>query len=153
MKKISIVLFVLLSLFVVGGVFLAVEGIRMKESIQVRIETEPIYNHFPDLPETSKIQWCSRSSEGIGLTTTTIYIFAFYDHDISKDLQEMEVRSTDEDIELYFTPDGINKNQKWRYIENAKFAFQTGIKSTQKMNTTIYINDEGTILYIEAIGD
>lgn len=151
-KKISIVLFVL---FAAAGVLLyaaAGEHTR-KERIHVRTETEPICNHFPDLPKTSEIQWCSRSSEGIGLTTTTVYIFAFYDRDISHELRELEIESKEEDVELYFTPAGMNTNQKWRFAGNAEFAFQTGVKSTQKMNTTVYVNDAGTILYMEAVGD
>lgn len=157
-RKIFIVLLALIAavwlLFAVAGALLfAAERAEMKENIQIHTETEPIYNHFPDLPETSEMQWCSKSSEGIGLTTTTVYIFSFYNHDISNELQEMDIKNESEDIELHFTPDGINEEQKWRRVENAKYAFQTGIKDTSKMYTTVYINDAGTILYIEAIGD
>ena len=125
----------------------------MKENIHILTDIDPIYNHFPELPKTSKIQWCSRTSDGIGLTTVQLNIFAFYDYDISSELQDMKIESQDGDIELYFVPEGTEENQKWRHIENADFAFQSGIKDTQKMCTTAYINDAGTILYIEAIGD
>lgn len=152
MKKISIVLFGLAILFV-AGVFWVTGGFKMKENIKIRTDIEPIYNHFPGLPETSEIQWCSRTSDGIGLTTVKLNIFAFYDHDISNKLQDMGIENQSRDMELYFVPDGMNGDEKWRYIENAKFAFQTDIKDTKKMNTTVYINDAGTILYIEAIGD
>ncbi len=154
MRKIPIILSgVAVAVLFAAGVFLVAGGFKMKGNIQIRTDTQPIYNHFPGLPETSEIQWCSRSSDGIGLTTVQIYIFAFYSHDISNELQDMGIENQSRDIELYFDPDGINGDQKWRCIENAKFAFQTDIKDTQKMNTTVYINDSGTILYIEAIGD
>ena len=140
-------------LVTVVGIFLASIAINTEEPIQVRTDTEPIYNHFSDLPETSKIQWCSKSSDGIGLTTTYIYIFAFYDEDISNELQDMTIKDENEDIELYFVPDGMDANQKWKHVEDAGFAFQKDIKSTQKMWTTVSINEAGTILYIEAVGD
>ena len=152
MRKIAIIL---LGLAAAGGVFLASKAFRIKESVQIRTETEPIYNHFPDLPQTSEIQWCSKSSGGIGLTTTTIYIFAFYNYDISSELQatETEIETQSENIELYFVPNEINMEQKWRHVENANLAFQSSVKITQQMNTTVYINESGTILYIEAIGN
>ena len=136
-----------------GVILLAVDRGKMNDNIQIRTETEPIYNHFPDLPKTSEIQWCSRTSDGIGLTTVKLYFFAFYDYDISNKLQEMKIENQGENIELHFIPDGIHKDEKWRHVENAEFAFQTDIKDTEKMYTTVYINDTGTILYIEAIGD
>ena len=152
---------VLLGLFIavgvlvsaVGVILFAVGRVKRNDNIQIRTETEPIYNHFPDLPKTSVIQWCSRTSDGIGLTTVKLYFFAFYDYDVSNELQEMKIENQGEDIELHFVPDGINKDEKWRCVENAGFAFQTGIKDTEKMYTTVYINDAGTILYVEAIGN
>lgn len=123
------------------------------EDIQIRTETEPIYNHFPDLPGTSKMQWCSESSKGIGLSTVRVYIFAYYDHDISSELQGMKISSEKTAIDLYFVPEGISRDQKWKCVEDAPFAFQEDIKDTRKKNTAVYINEQGTILYIEAIGD
>ena len=133
-------------LVIVVGIFLASIVIKTEEPIQVRTDIEPIYNHFPNLPETSEIQWCSKSSDGIGLTTTYIYIFAFYDDDISDELQDMIIKDENEEIELYFVSDGIDADQNWRHIENAGFAFQKDSKSTQKMWTTVSINEAGTIL-------
>lgn len=157
MRKISIVVIaciVLLGLLSVAGVVLFMaDRAKPEESIQIRTETEPIYNHFPDLPETSEIQWCSWTSSGIGLTTVKIYIFAFYDHDVSNELQDMEIESQGEEIELYFVPESINGDEKWRRVENTGTAFQTGIKDMEKMSTVVYINDAGTVLYVEAIGE
>ncbi len=121
--------------------------------IEIRTETEPIYNHFPDLPGTSEMQWCSEVSEGIGLTTVRLYLFAYYDHDISGELQGMQVGGREDAIDLYFVPEGISREQKWKSVEDAPFAFQADIRDTQKMNTAVYINETGTILYMEAIGD
>ena len=55
-------------------------------------------------------------------------------------------------IELYYEPEEV-RGQKWRLVENAAFAFQTGIKDTKKMYTNVYLNASGTILYVEAVGD
>lgn len=140
-----------------GGVWflllvLAALGAKGKDSVMTSTETGPIYNHFPDLPETSEIEWCSRSTGGIGLVNHWLYIFAFYDHDISSELQEMTVEDMCEDIELYYAPDEV-KGQKWRCLENAQFAFQDEIAVTDKMSTKVYINEAGTILYVEAYWD
>ena len=145
---------VLLGLLSVAGAVLFMEdSLKPEENPQIHTETEPIYNHFPGLPETSEIQWCSWTSSGIGLTTIKVYIFAFYDRDISNELQDMGIESRGEQVELYFVPEGIDGDEKWRRVENAGNAFQTGIKDTEKMNTVVYINDTGTVLYIEAIGE
>ncbi len=127
-------------------------GAKGKDSVMQGTETAPIYNHFPDVPETSQMQWCSRSSGGIGLVTICIYVFACYDHDISGELQEMTVGDECDDIEFYYVPDEL-KGQKWRRVENAEFAFQTGIKDSRKMYTQVYLNEAGTILYFAAVGD
>lgn len=54
--------------------------------------------------------------------TTTIYIFAFYDEDISNALQGMTIDDETAEIELYYVPEEV-KGQKWRPVENASFAF------------------------------
>jgi hypothetical protein len=153
MKKIYIILLVLT---VCGACFalfvLAALGATGKDSVMTSTKTEPIYNHFPDLPETSEIKWCSKSSGGIGLVTTTIYIFAFYDKDVTGELHEMTISKEAAELDMYYMPDEV-KGQKWRAVEDAPFAFQTGIKDTRKMNTTVYSNELGTILYVKAIGD
>lgn len=153
LKKGLIAWLKLAGVILAAGIFLASIRIKTEEPIQVRTDTEPIYNHFPDLPETSEIRWCSQSSEGIGLTTVNLYIFTFYDDDISNELQDMKIKDEGEDIELYFVSDGIENKQKWRRVENAGFAFQKEIKDTEKMHTDVYINEAGTMLYIEAVGD
>lgn len=136
-----------------AAIFLMSGRWKPKEYVQNRTDTEPIYNHFPELPETSDIQWCSRTLSSIGPSTLKLHIFAFYDHDISNELQNMNIENQSKDIELYFVLDSINGQEKWRHVENTDFAFQEGIKNTEKMYTTVYINDAGTVLYIDAIGD
>lgn len=153
MKRVCITLLVLaagVACFVLV-VFFAL-GAKGRDSVMTSTETEPIYSHFPDLPKTSEIKWCSQSLGGIGLVTTTIYIFAFYDEDISGSLQGMTIDDKTAKIELYYEPEEV-KGQKWRLVENTAFAFQTGIKDTQKMYTNVYLNESGTIVYVEAIGD
>jgi len=142
-------------LLVIGCVLSAIFFLAStKEYVQIRTDTEPIYNHFPEVPETTEIQWCSRTSVSIGPSTLRLHIFAFYDHDISSELQDMDMKieNQSEEIELYYVPEEINGNQNWRRINNVNFAFQVGIKDNEKMYTTVYINDTGTILYIDAIG-
>lgn len=153
MKRVCITLLVLaagVACFVLVVFFAS--GAKGRDSVMTSTETEPIYSHFPDLPKTSEIKWCSKSSGGIGLVTTTIYIFAFYDEDISGSLQGMTIDDKTAKIELYYEPEEV-KGQKWRLVENTAFAFQTGIKDTQKMYTNVYLNESGTIVYVEAIGD
>lgn len=153
MKRIYIVWFVL----AIGSVCFALLvvlalGAKGKDSVMASTETEPIYNHFPDLPKTSEIKWCNQSSGGIGLVTTRLYIFAFYNEDISDTLQGMTIDDKAATIELYYEPEEV-RGQKWRLVENAAFAFQTDVKDTQKMYTNVYLNASGTILYVEAVGD
>ena len=105
------------------------------------------------IEDESEMQWCSESSEGIGLNTVKVYIFAYYDHDITGELQGMKFGDHESVVELCFVPEGMSREQKWMCAEDAPFAFQEDIKDTQKMNTTVYINEQGTILYLEAIGD
>lgn len=136
---------------VLSAVIFLVSG--RKEYVQMRTDTEPIYNHFPELPAASEIQWCSTTSVSIGPSTLELHIFAFYDHDISSELQGMVIGDQSGDIELSYVPDSAIENEKWRLVENAPMAFQAGIKDTEKMYTTVYINDAGTILYMYAIGD
>ncbi len=153
MKRIYIILLVLITGVVCFGLLVLLAlGAKGKDSVMTSTETGPIYNHFPDLPKTSEIKWCSKSSGGIGLVTTTIYIFAFYDEDISNALQGMTIDDETAEIELYYVPEEV-KGQKWRPVENASFAFQTGIKDTKKMCTDVYLNEVGTILYVKAMGD
>ena len=98
-KKICIILLLVAAVGVCFAlVVLAVLGAKGKESVMVSTETGPIYNHFPDLPKTSEIQWCSRTKGGIGLSMVRLHIFAFYDHDISGELQEMTVKNECEEI-------------------------------------------------------
>lgn len=146
-------LFFILLVVILVGILCIVGGNKMEEKNVFRTETAPIYNHFPDLPETSQMQWYSVTSEGIGLSTTKLYIFAFYDKDICEELQEMNFETEGADLEFDFAPDEVDGNQKWRYADQVYFAFQSGIADDRRMNTKVYINEEGTILYIEAISD
>ncbi|MDE7223423.1 MAG: hypothetical protein K2O34_06545 [Acetatifactor sp.] len=157
MKKISIVLTAMLGLVaaIVGTVLFAA-GVRGKENLQIHTETQPIYNHFPDLPGTPEVQWCSRTSEGVGLTTVEIYFFAFYDHDVSNELQDVKIKNQSENIELYFIPEGMSENEKWRQVEcpkSAPFSLQTGVKESARFYAEVYINEAGTVLYVEGVGD
>lgn len=87
-----------------------------------------------------------------GADNNKIIFFAFYDYDVSTELQDMGMEGEGEHIELYFVPDGINADEEWRLVENAGLVFQTGIKDTRKLYANAYINETGTILYVEAIG-
>lgn len=119
---------------------------------QIRTDVEPIYHHFPGLPATDNIQWCSRTSDGIGLTTVWIYVFAFYDYDVGAELGGEEILN--EKTDFYFWPeDLVDCNSKWRKLEDIGDAFQAGIKLSEKMDVSVYINEAGNIIYMEAVGD
>lgn len=155
-KRIRMILLVL----AIGGVWfgllvLCALGAKGRDTVMTSTETEPVYNHFPNLPETSEIAWCSRSTGGIGLVNHWLYIFAFYDHDIRGELQEMAMGDVCEDIELYYEPDEV-KGQRWRSLgkeQHATYAFQDDIAVTDQLSTQVYINETGTILYVEAYWD
>ena len=149
MKKVSISIVVILIIGII--LFIAIKG-KETDDIQIRTDIEPIYNHFPDLPATETIQWCSKTSSGIGLTTVWVYAFAFYDHDISSEFNDSEI--SDENPGFYFLPETLAENHsKWRKLENMDVAFQSSIKNGKKMRTSVYLNDTGNILYMEAIGE
>ncbi|MBD5470568.1 MAG: hypothetical protein HDR19_05510 [Lachnospiraceae bacterium] len=149
MKKITISILVILTIGII--LFIAIKG-KETDDIQIRTDIAPIYNHFPDLPATETIQWCSKTSSGIGLTTVWVYTFAFYDHDISAEFSEAEI--LDDPPDFYFLPENFAENHSnWRKLENMDAAFQSGIKDSKKMRTSVYLNETGNILYMEAIGD
>lgn len=119
---------------------------------QIHTDTELIYNLFPELPATEKIQWCSRASVGIGPTTVWIYAFAFYDNDIGAWFGEEGILSEKNDF--YFLPENLaEKDSKWRELEDAGAAFQASIKSGEKIWASVFLNEEGNIIYLEAVWD
>ena len=69
LKKVSISMVGLIVILVIAIVLFAITKEERPDEKQIRTDVEPIYNHFPDLPATDDIQWCSRTSDGIGLTT------------------------------------------------------------------------------------
>lgn len=136
-----------------------------KEDYRIRTDTEPVYHHFPDLPRTEDMEWCSTSSGGIGLVTTRLYLYCWYDHDIREELLDLEpgqeigqieqIERTEQTLDVfYFIPERlIEQPQVWSKLDYGDFAFQTGIKDGEKMNTMIYLSADGTVLCLEAVGD
>lgn len=119
---------------------------------QIRTDAAPVYHHFPGLPESDTIQWCSRTSDGIGLTTVWLYVFAFYDHDVSAELGG--AGTLDERPDFYFLPEGfVDDPAKWRKLDEPGDAFQAGIQPGEKMTVSVYLNEAGNVLYMEAAGD
>lgn len=155
-KILKKVLKFLLGILIAGMVLLVIISVVIKEKRagekQIHTDIEPIYNHFPDLPETENIQWCSETSEGIGLTTVRIYVYAFYDASISDRFSEQ--RSVNEIPDFYFVPENLTGNHaEWRRLDDMKFAFQSGITNSEKMLTSVYLNEAGNVIYMEAVGD
>ena len=149
LKKITLSI---LALLTIGIILFAVTKGKETEDKQIRTDIEPIYNHFPDLPATENIQWCSRTSNGIGLTTVWLYVFAFYDYDVSTEFSEKGILN--EKTDFYFLPENLAENStKWMKLEDAEAAFQSGIKDSRKMGTSVYLNEAGNIIYMEAVGD
>lgn len=150
MKKAAIIL-VILPLLTIGLIIFATT-VKEPDKKQIQTNAEPIYNHFPDLPTTEMIQWSSKSSSGIGPTTVWLYVFAFYDHDISANFSDKGILK--EKSDFYFLPQNFKLDHtKWRKLENMDAAFQSGIKDGERMNTSVYLNEAGNILYMEAVGD
>lgn len=147
-KRIGIICFI----FIVFLVFLG--GKLMSKNIQIRLDEEPIYNHFPTLPKAKQLQWCSKSSSGIGLTTVKVYLYAFYIENIEMYFfDEIDNVIVDVEISPYFTPESLKgKDIKWKVIEDAEFFFQEGIPDHQKMGTKVYYSEQFNVIYIEAIG-
>lgn len=157
-KALIIILGILIILEVGPALFTLFTIIMDKEpdEKQIRTDIEPIYNHFPGLPATDDIQWCSRASDGIGLTTVWIYVFAFYDYDVGAELGAEGILN--EKTDFYFLPeDLVDNNSKWRKLGDKEIAsqsgFQAGIKISEKMGISVYINEAGNIIYMEAVGD
>ena len=153
-KTIISILGILIILHVGMALFALFTIIRENEpdEKQLRTDIEPIYNHFPGLPATDDMQWCSQTSGGIGLTTVWIYVFAFYDYDVGTELGGEG--SLNEKTDFYFWPeDLVDSNSKWRKLEDMGDAFQEGIELSEKMGVSIYINEAGNIIYMEAVGD
>ena len=152
MKKVLISILGILIILGTGIALFAIMKEKEPDEKQIRTDVEPIYNHFPGLPATDDMQWCSRTSSGIGLTTVWIYVFAFYDYDVGAELGGEGVFH--EKTDFYFLPeDLVDSNSKWRKLEDMGDAFQAGIKLSEKMGVSIYINEAGNIIYMEAVGD
>ena len=125
------------------------------EDIQIRTDVEPIYNHFPTLPKTEIIEWCSVSSEGIGLTTTKLYVFAKYDTSAEVDnfLESVTLSNDTSKIDSIFIPDFVEQNETWEEVPNVPFCFQEGVKQTSLINTEVYVNSKNDIIYFYSIFD
>ena len=105
MKKVLISMSGILIILVIGIVLFAITKEKGQDEMQIRTDIEPIYNHFPGLPATDDIQWCSRTSGGIGLTTVWIYVFAFYDYDVGTELGAEGI--VNEKNGFYFLPEEL----------------------------------------------
>ena len=156
LKKVSISIVGLVVILVIAIALFAITKEERPDEKQIRTDVEPIYNHFPGLPATDDIQWCSRTSDGIGLTTVWVYAFAFYDYDVGAALGGTGILN--EKTDFYFWPeDLVDSNSKWRKLEDKEIVsqsgFQSGIKDGEKMVISVYINEAGNIIYIEAVGD
>ena len=152
MKKVLISILGILIILGTGIALFAIMKEKEPDEKQIRTDVAPIYNHFPGLPATDDIQWCSRTSDVIGLTTVWIYVFAFYDYDVGAELGGEGILN--EKTDFYFLPeDLVDSNSKWRKLEDMGDAFQAGIKLSEKMGVSIYINETGNIIYMEAVGD
>ena len=152
LKKAFISVLGVLIILVIGITLLVITKEKEPDEKQIRTDIEPIYNHFPGLPATDDIQWCSRTSDGIGLTTVWVYVFAFYDYDVGAALDGKGILY--EKTDFYFLPEDLTESiLKWRELENIGAAFQEGIKDSEKMSASVYINETGNIIYMEAVGD
>lgn len=151
MKK-TVIILIVFPLLTISLILFTITILKNAKPKHIRTDAEPIYNHFPDLPKTKTIQWSSKSSGGIGPTTVFIYVFAFYDHDVSASFSAEGVFN--EKSDFYFLPETPSiGHYKWKKLQNMNAAFQSGIKDGEKFYTSVYLNDAGNILYMEAVGD
>ena len=90
------------------------------------------------------------------MTTVWIYVFAFYDYDVGAELGAEGIFN--EKTDFYFLPEElVDSNSKWRKLEDKEIVswsgFQPGIKDSEKKVISVYINEAGNIIYMEAVGD
>ena len=83
-----------------------------QQKVQILTELQPIYNHFPGLPQTERVEWCSTESEGIGPTTVNLYAFAFFTDDAAIDeiLKQYALSENTVEISSPFYPKDVNQN-------------------------------------------
>ena len=53
-----------------------------------------------------------RASEGIGLNTVRVSVFAYYDHDITGELEGIRFVDWEDAVHLRFVPEGISREQR-----------------------------------------
>ena len=125
------------------------------DDIQIRTDVEPIYNHFPTLPKTETIRWCSVSSEGIGLTTVELHVFAQYDTTVEIDnfLESVTLSDDTSKIDSIFVPDFVEQNETWKKIKTDRAFFQDGIEKTSLKYPAVYVNSKYNIIYFYSIFD
>ena len=125
-----------------------------QQKVQIRTELQPIYNHFPGLPQTERVEWCSTESEGIGPTTVNLYAFAFFTDDAAIDeiLKQYALSENTVEISSPFYPKDVNQNDAWQLIDNTPYCFQDELSPTRRMNTEVYVNSDSRIVFIHAIG-
>ena len=134
-----------------GGAHMSLES---QTEIRIRTEREPIYNHFPGLPETEHVEWCSTTSDGIGPSTVNLYLFAFLTDAASMEdiINQGSLSDTDAMIDSIFLPEGLKENETWSHLLNVPFCFQEEVPITKRMSTEVYINSNRDIVYDLAIG-
>lgn len=107
-------------------------------------ESDEIFEYFPSLPGDTKVIWATKKSGGIGLKTIR-YIFVFYEKDMSESFDIGEKAMIDSE----FRPKSI-AGLSWYKVNGMPFAFQDGKKDNDLINTSVYISDDGKVLYFLA---
>lgn len=121
------------------------------DNSKIKKDPQPIYNHFPTLPKTDNIEWYSTQSDGIGLVTTRLYVFAKYDNpeEIDKLLAGMSFANV-KNMEFGFKSSYLKEDAKWFKLP---FDYQDGIEEHKKMIASAYVSGDNSVIYIEAVSD
>lgn len=126
---------------------------RSTENITIETDISPIFNHFPELPKTNRINWMSTTSDGIGLQRINLYYIAFYNKDeLSSQMSEYKLLEEDS-INMHFIPDELKDTTfHWQKIDE-NFSFQESIIDSKKLHTSAYVDLENGLIYVSAVGE
>ena len=129
--------------------------ILFQEKSELRTDSEPIYDHFPGLPETERVEWRSVTHGGIGPSTVELYIFAFLTDDTAMDARIAQHSLSEDEVKIdsIFTPKDLDNGITWRQLLDVPFCFQENSPYKDLMHTKIYISNDRKIVFIYAIGE
>lgn len=129
-------------------------------TLEITTDADPIVNRFPGLPENpTAFEWTSRDSDDLGLKTTWLYAYVFYEPGVLEEsfsaLNNADIDEATFADEFYFVPENLSDdNTGWKQIVPASSAdLQEGIDESQQWIIQVFVNYEKNVLYIHAARD